>query len=306
MEISVVIPVYNKAEYLDRCFDSILAQQNFTSFEIIAVDDGSTDDSGRRCDEWAARESRLRVVHTENSGVTAARRVGVERARGRYIMFADADDQLLPDALQLMYDTIEQNGADEVVGTYVDQYGRHYDSGLRGWTEPELMIRRLLGLKAGFCVLWGIIFRRELLDGCLSAPRAIVEREDSLMQIKCLMKKPRVFFIQQAVYLHEEDVPNNRRESLDWIRIYDEELRQTLQPEWDVYKSAFVGHQLKVYEKFIDRRQFHVFKDYYRPLRKQLSSDIPLADRMAILLPPCLSYYPIHLYKKLKQKKTHS
>lgn len=302
MEISVVIPVYNKVEYLSQCFDSLFGSQQFASFEAIAVDDGSTDGSGRLCDQWAAREPRLRVVHTPNGGVTAARRVGVEHSAGRYIMFADADDRLLPGALQLMYDVIEQCGADEVVSTYVDQHGCHYDSGLRGWTSPELMIRRLLGLKAGFCVLWGIIFRRQLLDGCLTAPREIIEREDSLMQIKCLMKQPRVFFIDQPTYLHEEDVPNSRRESLDWIRVYDEELRQTLMPQWEQFRSAFVGHQLKVYEKFIDRRQFSVLNDYYRPLRRQLTADIPLADRIAIMLPPWLSYYPIHLYKKWKKK----
>ena len=117
------------------------------------------------------------------------------------------------------------------------------------------------------------------------------------MQIKCLMRQPRVYFIDKPAYLHYEDVPNSRRESLDWIRIYDEELRQTLQPQWQRYQSAFVHHQLKVYEKFIDRRQFHVFQDYYRPLRHQLTSDIPLMDRIAILLPPRLSYFLIHGYK---------
>ena len=311
MEISIIIPVYNKAEYLDRCFESIFAQ-DFESFEAVAVDDGSTDGSGQLCDQWAAREPRLRVLHVENGGVTAARRIGFESSQGRYIMFTDADDQLTPYALKTMHNAIETTGADEVIGPYDDQYGHRHDSGLRGFVEPEQLIRDILAVRSHFCVLWGIIFRRQLLDGCLTAPRQIVEREDSLMQIKCLMKQPRVFFIAEAAYLHYEDVPNSRRESLDWIRIYDDELRQTLgipltSPQHpSPYLSAFIGHQLKVYEKFIDRRQFHVLDEYYRPLRSQLTSDIPLMDRIALLLPPRLSYLLIHTYKTIQAYRTHN
>lgn len=302
MKVSIVIPVYNKAEYINDCLESLL-QQDFDGFEIIAVDDGSTDDSGRICDEKAAVDKRIRVIHTENGGVTAARKKGVEQAVGKYILFVDADDKLLPDAITILYKSIENCGADEVIGTYQDQYGNSYDSGWRGFIPCEPLIRNLLSIRNSFCVLWGIIFRKELLDECLNAPREIVEREDSLMQIKCLMKQPKVFFIANPVYLYYQDIPNQRIENLEWIKIYDKELRQTLQPQWELYKSAFVGHQIKIYEKFIDKRQFYVFNEYYRPLRKQLSNDIPLMDRIALLLPPKLGYYPIHYYKKLLKLK---
>lgn len=301
MEISIVIPVYNKAEYINNCLDSLL-RQDFESFEIICVDDGSTDNSGELCDQKAADDSRIRVIHTENGGVTAARRKGVEAALGKFIVFVDADDMLLPDALKTLHKEITDSGADEVIGTYKDQYGQTHDSGFRGKQPCEPLVRNLLAVKNSFCVLWGIIFRKVLLDGCLNAPREIVEREDSLMQIKCLMKSPVVYFIPQDVYLHYEDMPNNRVEDLKMIRIYDAELKQTLQPQWDTYKSAFVHHQLKVYEKFINLKQFHVFEAYYCPLRQQLDSSIPLMDRIAILLPPRISYILVHGYKTLLKK----
>ena len=286
MKVSIVIPVYNKAEYISNCLESLF-QQDFDDFEIIVVDDGSTDDSGRICDEKAAQNSRIRVM----------------QAVGEYIMFVDADDRLLPDAITKLYNAITESGAGEVIGTYKNQFGNCYDSGWRGFVPCEPLIRNLLSIKNSFCVLWGIMFRKKLLDGCLDAPREIVEREDSLMQIKCLIKNPKVFFIADAVYLYNVDVPNNRIENLEWIRIYDNELRKTLQSQWELYKSAFVGHQIKVYEKFIDKRQFYVLNDYYRPLRKQLTSDIPLVDRVAIMLPPQLGYFPIHYYKKLLKLK---
>ena len=302
MEISVIIPVYNKTTYIGRCLKSIFSQ-DFPSFEVIAVDDGSTDASGKMCDQWAETEPRLHVYHIPNSGVTAARRYGLEHSQGRYVMFVDADDRLMSGALKAMYDTIQETDADEVISPYDDQYGNRHDSGWRGWIDTEPLIRDLLATRNSFCVLWGIIFKRELLDGCLGAPREIVEREDSLMQIKCLMKQPKVFFTQEAAYLHYEDVPNQRRETLQWIRIYDEELRQTLQPQWERYSSAFVHHQIKIYEKFIDRKQFQVLRDYYRPLRQQLTADIPLMDRLALQLPPRIAYLLIHTYKNLLKWK---
>ena len=302
MEISVIIPVYNKAEYLDKCFESVFSQ-TFDSFEVVAVEDGSTDGSGDICDRWAEREPRLKVFHKDNGGVTAARRYGLEHSEGRFIMFADADDLFTTDALAKMYRLINETEADEVIGTYDDQYGQRHDSGLRGFVEPERLIRDLLALRSQFCVLWGIIFRRQLLEGCLDTPREVIEREDSLMQIKCLMKQPKVFFTHEAAYLHYEDVPNSRRETLGWIRIYDDELRKTLQPQWEKYHSAFVHHQIKVYEKFIDRKQFHVLREYYQPLRQQLTNDIPTMDRLAIQLPPRLAYLLIHPYKKLLSLK---
>ena len=302
MEISVIIPVYNKAEYLDKCFESVFSQ-TFDSFEVVAVEDGSTDGSGDICDRWAEREPRLKVFHKDNGGVTAARRYGLEHSEGRFIMFADADDLFTTDALAKMYRLINETEADEVIGTYDDQYGQRHDSGLRGFVEPERLIRDLLALRSQFCVLWGIIFRKQLLEGCLDTPREVIEREDSLMQIKCLMKQPKVFFTHEAAYLHYEDVPNSRRETLGWIRIYDDELRKTLQPQWEKYHSAFVHHQIKVYEKFIDRKQFHVLREYYQPLRQQLTNDIPTMDRLAIQLPPRLAYLLIHPYKKLLSLK---
>ena len=98
-KISVIIPVYNKAAFIEDCVNGILGQ-DFDNFEIVAVDDGSTDESGAVCDRLAAADQRMRVLHTENGGVTAARRRGVEHARGRYIMFVDADDTLISSAYE--------------------------------------------------------------------------------------------------------------------------------------------------------------------------------------------------------------
>ena len=92
--ISVIVPVYNAEKYLSRCIDSILVQ-TFTCFELLLVDDGSTDCSGRICDEYAKRDTRIRVIHKENGGVSSARNLGLDNAKGEWICFCDSDDLLL-------------------------------------------------------------------------------------------------------------------------------------------------------------------------------------------------------------------
>ncbi len=89
--ISVIVPVYNVEKYLSRCIDSILAQ-TFTDFELLLVDDGSKDNSGSICDEYAKKDSRIKVFHTENRGASAARNLGLNKAFGEYISFVDSDD----------------------------------------------------------------------------------------------------------------------------------------------------------------------------------------------------------------------
>ena len=91
--LSIIVPVYNVEKYLARCIDSILAQ-TFTDFELILVDDGSTDNSGEICDEYAGKDPRIIVIHKENGGVSSARNHGLDIARGEYITFVDSDDQI--------------------------------------------------------------------------------------------------------------------------------------------------------------------------------------------------------------------
>ena len=90
-QVSIIIPVYNSENTLRRCLNSVLAQ-TFTDFECLLVDDGSTDDSGRICDEYAEKDKRFRVFHKENGGVSSARNVGLDNASGEWITFVDSDD----------------------------------------------------------------------------------------------------------------------------------------------------------------------------------------------------------------------
>ncbi|MBR2292433.1 MAG: glycosyltransferase, partial [Prevotella sp.] len=232
MEISIVIPVYNKADYISQCLDSLL-KQDFGSFEIVAVNDGSTDESGAICDRMAETDGRIRVIHQQNGGVTAARKTGVEAAEGRYIVFVDADDQLLPGALATLHQAIEAAGADEVIATFCTQDGVHSPVVYEGLQpDTDTMIRAIVTGKKRFPILWAVIFRKEILSGCLNTPREIIEGEDLMMQVQVLMKQPRVWFIKDCVYAYNLGLPNSRRHTLERAQLYDQILRDTLAPKW--------------------------------------------------------------------------
>lgn len=114
-KISIIVPVYNAEEWLDRCINSIL-DQNYNSYEVILVDDGSTDSSPLICDRYSSAYTRFRTVHKSNGGVSSARNAGLDIADGEYVMFVDSDDSLLPGALAAM--TANEGGEDFVLGSH--------------------------------------------------------------------------------------------------------------------------------------------------------------------------------------------
>lgn len=120
--ISVIVPVYNVEPYLNKCLDSILAQ-TYTDFEIICVDDGSTDHSGDTCDAYAERDSRVLVIHKENGGLVSARKTGLQAASGDYVAWVDGDDWIEPEYFEQMVEMRDQTKADIIAANlYLDRY----------------------------------------------------------------------------------------------------------------------------------------------------------------------------------------
>lgn len=109
--ISVIIPVYNVEKYLCECIDSVLGQ-TYQDYEVILVDDGSTDSSGTICDKYAETNSRIKVIHRKNGGLSEARNTGFDAANGEYIYFLDSDDYIRADALERMYEASKKTNAD--------------------------------------------------------------------------------------------------------------------------------------------------------------------------------------------------
>lgn len=112
--ISIIVPVYNVEKYLDRCMESIV-NQTYQNLEILLIDDGSTDNSGQKCDEWAKKDSRIKVIHKENGGVSSARNIGLEEATGKYIGFVDSDDYIDENMYEIMHKEIKKEKINFVI-----------------------------------------------------------------------------------------------------------------------------------------------------------------------------------------------
>lgn len=106
--ISIIIPVYNAEYTLNRCIDSIL-NQTFQDWELLLINDGSIDQSGKLCDQYAVTDQRIKVFHKENEGVSVARNLGIKESTGEYITFIDADDEVVKDYLAILYENIQQS-----------------------------------------------------------------------------------------------------------------------------------------------------------------------------------------------------
>lgn len=142
-ELSIIVPVYKVEPYLPKCIDSILAQ-TFRDFELILIDDGSPDRCGEICDEYAAKDARIVVIHQENRGVSAARNAGMDIARGEYIGFVDSDDWIEPEMYETMINVSKKKGVDVVICGICDygedgEFIRNALTGSGFYTKDEML-----------------------------------------------------------------------------------------------------------------------------------------------------------------------
>ena len=126
--VSIIVPIFNVEELVIGCLTSI-QKQTFTDFEVLCIDDGSTDKSGVLAEQFAEKDNRFRVIHQENKGLSGARNTGIKAAKGAYIYFVDSDDYIHPRALEILCDIMQKYPSDVVGGGFVktsDVYGGHF------------------------------------------------------------------------------------------------------------------------------------------------------------------------------------
>lgn len=167
--ISIIIPVYNVEEFLDECVESVI-KQTYTNLEIILIDDGSTDLSGKKCDEWAARDPRIIVIHKENGGLSDARNAGLKIARGKYIGFVDSDDMIHSQMYQCLYETMEKTNSEisccgvkkaSIFQDFVMQ--ELHCSEVRSYTAKEAMVSIIKDDKIQVTV-WNKLYLKTVID----------------------------------------------------------------------------------------------------------------------------------------------
>lgn len=203
--VSIITPVYNVAPWAARCFDSILAQ-TWTDWELLLIDDGSTDGSGAICDDYAARDRRIRVFHQENKGVAAARNLGLDNARGDYLLFADPDDWLAPEMAEGMLRA--GRGAELVVcgqtNVYARADGTQERQERRIWTghsapfESADVYGDVLGYTGMMC---NKLFRRDVI-GELRLEEGMCYGEDTLFLARVFANVHRAVLVPEPWYFY--------------------------------------------------------------------------------------------------------
>ena len=163
--ISVIVPVYNVQQYLSQCVESILAQ-TYQRLEIILVDDGSTDGSGRLCDALVQRDKRVRVIHKPNGGLSDARNAGTEACNGEFVFYLDSDDYLEQDAIMALVRIRSESQAEIVIGNYSYTYADHEDIAqpdtgtIQKYTRKEAISLLMQGKLQTFA--WGKLIRADI------------------------------------------------------------------------------------------------------------------------------------------------
>ena len=159
-ELDIIIPAYNAEKYLRECMDSVLGQETRYSFRVLAIDDGSTDETGGILDEYAARDSRVKVVHQENRGHSGARNAGLEIADAELVMFLDSDDVLFPDAVEQLAGAVLNSGAVFSEGAY-----EVVDTQLQHVSDRPHKAGEISEYTDCYAYPWGKAYRLRELDG---------------------------------------------------------------------------------------------------------------------------------------------
>ena len=214
-EISVIVPVYHVENKIRRCIDSILAQ-SFTDFELILVDDGSPDKSGEICDEYAKTDARIRVIHQENKGASAARNCGIKDAKGSYLSFVDSDDYVDKDYLKTLFDTINQSDSDIAMCCFysvsddgsVTESKHRFSDGYsldRHGIEAQLYSDIFFNTNTvGYFSLCNKIFRKALVTShSILIDKSMSFGEDMLFVMKCLEHCDCIAFSDKPLYYYE-------------------------------------------------------------------------------------------------------
>lgn len=196
-KISIIVPVYKVEEYLCRCLDSIVAQ-TFTDWECILVDDGSPDNSGAICDEYAEKDKRFRVFHQENAGVSTARNRGLDEARGEWIDFMDSDDWVEKEMLKELYKCAIDNQAEVVVS------GISFSNGIKNYKNfiPNLgwlnMPKDFKWYIQGPCAK--LFLRTFLHKNNIRFPKNLTLAEDLYFTFQAYFKSKKIFGINKSFY----------------------------------------------------------------------------------------------------------
>jgi len=304
--VSIVIPIYNVERFLNECLQSVLAQ-TYTSFELLLINDGSTDSSGMICNTYLEKDNRIKVFHKENGGVSSARNLGILEANGEWLLFVDGDDELHPNALENYLKLNSLKEADIIFSNYIvksklqeEKVSLNPNEKLEG----ENLINNIIAGKI-HGALWNKLINKKLLLQTKFSDN-IIFMEDKLFLIELLLKEPKIEFLNEVTYryfIRDESATGNFSEkSLLSIRKVNEKLIRILSNE----KYENTRFTIKLNEKILLMKKSqpcHLVRNIY----KEINADIFKSNRVPLQLKVLFWFefkrirMPSYLYFKLKK-----
>ncbi len=294
--ISIIVPVYNVEKYIKECIDSII-NQSYKDLEIILIDDGSTDNSGVICDEYAKKDARIKVIHKENGGQSSARNLGLELATGEYVGFVDSDDTIEKEMYEVLYSSIL--GKDIAICShnvvYDEKVERHYleENFL---LDTEGLWQEIFGRLNN--AVWNKLYRRDLLKG-IFFDLNYAHGEDLLFNIQYLQSVKNGCLVNKALYNYYKRGDSittgkfSRRKLLE-IDSKDEALRlvKEIYPEMaktakkycfrarmNIMRNIYKARLEKEYKQELKQYNQYVIKNY-----KEIKHNLKRKERIEFLL----------------------
>lgn len=301
--ISVIVAVYKAETYIRRCIECLLLQ-TFTDFEIIFVDDGSPDNSGLICEEYAAKDSRIHVFHKDNGGVSSARQYGTERAKGEYIIHSDPDDWVESTMLQELYLKAKKENSDMVICDFFVDRGNHSVLITQKPTalDSYTVLCEMFEFLTSSC--WNKLVKRSCYDS-IYFPENINFGEDLVVNVSLLRKSLKISYLPKSFYHYVQGVNENsmtkvvgensiKQSILLYDILYDilkddscliELMKLRICPV--IVKKAFLSN---IYSS-------KAFSDLYGVYKKYIirSKFIPLPDRLIFYI-SCVGGYRLMFY----------
>lgn len=299
-KISIIIPVYNTEKYIAKCLDSVLAQ-TFKDFEVICIDDGSTDNSLEILKEYAQKDDRVIIFSQTNKGVSVARNLGIEKSRGEFIQFVDADDWIKKDCVELAYTKIKENNTDIVTFAYNDIVkgevlpSNYILEPLKYYENREIDLSDFMPFTN---VIWNKLFRKEfLLKNNIKFPINIKTCEDGIFNLLCLFSKAKYSCLPKILYNYVKIRKNSAMDkSIQLIK--SDLLAIFVFINMDIFKTATTELKIFAINKFLNSL-LYVFEDKRNKLCKfiyifQLQQGLKkLSSKIDKKLLECTIFYSI-------------
>ena len=277
--VSIVIPIYNVEKYLEKCIESI-SKQTYKNIEILLIDDGSTDNSLKICKNYEKKDTRIKVIHKKNGGLSDTRNRGIIEAKGNYIMFVDSDDWIENDTVSLLLENIEKNKSDIVVfGMSID-----YENGDSKLRVPK--INKCFDGKTGLIYMNSFmnidistcnkIFKKRLFDNIEFPVGKLCE--DYYTMFKIFDKAKIISILQEPKYHYfqrNNSISRNTNVNLDYKYASREQMEfiSKKYPDIDyVGKTAYAFSQIAIFNMFLNRRKEFNKKEIIKDVRKYKNS----------------------------------